>query len=124
MIATAALSGTVLLPWVVTIPPTGMVFVVPPTLAALSGICTATVTVQLPGVVPFEAGMTPPAIVNEAAPTGAVTTPPAQVVVGAGLAATVYPAPIVVRLSVSKVTVFGVDKGLSSVTVIVWMAPA
>lgn len=75
---TSALAGMVLV-WVaiVALPPTS----------------TGTVIVQL-----AERGIVPPAMENEVAPAGAVIVPP-QVVAGAGDAATVKPAPIVVRSS-------------------------
>ncbi len=61
---------------------------------------------QLPGVVALGAiGIVPPASEITVPPTVAVTVPPTHVVVAAGVAATVNPVPIDVRLSVKLVMV-------------------
>ncbi|MNT37756.1 hypothetical protein D3C72_1739110 [compost metagenome] len=90
-------------------------------LAALNGTLTGTLTVQEPEVVPLEAGMTPPTIENDVLPGTAVMMPPTQVVVGAGLAATVSG---LVRLSVRLVTISGTAKGLRSTIETVCTLPA
>ena len=73
---------------------------------------------QAPGVVAsVAAGMVPVVMVMEVEPTAATTVPPAQVVLAAGDAATVNPAPIVVRRSVNWLMVAAEPNWLRSVMV-------
>ena len=84
-----------------------------------NGMCISAVTVQDP-----EAGIVPPDMPIVVLPGAALTTPPTQVVDAAGVEATVNPAPIVVRLSVSDVTVMGAGVLFVSVIVAGCVLPA
>ena len=95
-----AVAAVTLLPWLVWSPFTAIVFVRLP-VGAVGPTWTGTVIVHVP-----LAGIVPPVMAIEVAPGAAVSVPP-QVVIAAGAAAMVNPAPIVVRLSVKLVMLAG-----------------
>ena len=113
------LSGAVVLPALVTTAPAGIVLVWFPNVTGESRTWRPKVTWQDP-----DAGIVPPVKVTVVPFAGAFTVPPAQVVAGAGLAATVNPLPIVVKSSTTEVTVIGDAVLLVSVTPETYTEPA